>query len=84
MSAENKKTNTAGTDPRGNMVRRQIPGHRAIETAEAERAEGTVVADAVQGDALDAGRVRAVHPIRLSARGNDIRRGKPLRKRIAS
>ena len=83
MSAESRKTNTAGTDPRGNMVRRQIPGHRAIETAAAEKAEGIVVVDAVRGDALDAGRVQAVHPIPLSARGSDIRREKPLRKRIA-
>ena len=74
---------TAGIDPRGNMARRQIPGHRAIEIAAAEKAEGIVVADAVQGDALDAGRVRAVHPIRLSARGNDIRRGKSLKTKVA-
>ena len=65
------------------MVRRQILGLRAIEIAAAEKAEGTVVVDAVQGDALDARRVQAVRLILLSARGSDIRREKPLRKRIA-
>ena len=60
------------------MARRQIPDHRAIATAAAEMVEDSVVADVVQGDALDAGRVRAVRQIRHSARGSDIRREKPL------
>ena len=60
------------------MARRQIPDHRAIATAAAEMVEDNVVADVVQGDDLDAGRVRAVRQIRHSARGSDIRRGKPL------
>ena len=78
MSGENKRMSTVGTNPRGKMVRRQIPGHRAIETAAVEKAEGIVVVDAVRDDALDAGKVRAVHLILPSARGSDIRRGKPL------
>ena len=58
------------------MARRQIPDHRAIATAAAEMVEDTVVADAVQGDALGAGRVRAVRQVRHSARGSDTRKGK--------
>ena len=84
MSGESKRTSTVGTNPRGEMVRRQIPGHRAIETAAAEKAEGIAVADAVRDDALDAGKVRAVHLILPSARESDIRRGKPLRKKIVT
>ena len=58
------------------MARRQIPDHRAIATAAAETDEDNAVADVAQGDALDAGRVRAVRQVRHSARGSDIRRGK--------